>query len=240
MYDQFDEGDGLNGCRGILYALGVVALIAIAMFLAATANATGSNHDNVDIDVDVSIESDLSADATADAAANSTADSASQSAADSTSSNGDMISTNSSQFYALSLMFPGASDCFTGVQGGVRDVDANQGSSGFLGLHLLNTSCWMDKLASQESDIEINARLKCGDKKYRNAVAYDTPKRERQAACIAMKVASGKDQMQSYKNTMQSLLDKANEDKQTLLDLRDHDRQVCKESVERCQERLNK
>jgi len=240
-----------NGCRGVLNALGIMALVFILVFLAFDANAGGYKEEpKIELDQDQHQKQYQGQDqgqlqkqtATADSAviADIAATSGSESAADSTSSNGDMLSTNSSQFYALSLMFPGASDCFTGAQGGANDTDADKGVSAFLGIHLLNTSCWLDKLASQESDINLNARLKCGDKKYRNAIAYDVPKKERQARCISMKVASGTERMQSYKDRMQGLLDKANEDKQTLLDLRDLDRAVCKESIERCEERLRK
>ena len=109
-------------------------------------------------------------------------------------SNGDQVSLNSSQFYALSLMFPNAIDCFTGVQGGAAD----EGTSGFLGLHLLNKSCWLQKQASVEQDIEINARLKCADKHYRNALAYNAPKRDRQTLCIQMKMESAKRQMKLF------------------------------------------
>jgi len=125
--------------------------------------------------------------------------------ADSQSSTGDMVSTNTSQFYALSLMFPGASDCFTGVQGGAQDADASNASSGFLGFHMLNKSCWLDRLASQETDIEINARLKCGDRKYRNAVAYDSRAKNRQRDCIAMKVASGQDKMRNLRDELAAI-----------------------------------
>jgi hypothetical protein len=233
--------------NSIAFFAGVlVVLIATALF-GAKASATVYKPPPPDDDTQTQTLTDndtltttSDAAAAAGAISGSVSGSDSTSGSDSASSNGDMLSTNTSQFYALSLMFPGASDCFTGAQGGLQGVDADQGTSGFLGIHLLNTSCWLDKLASQESDIDINARLKCGDKKYRNAVAYDVPKRERQATCIRMKVDSGQDLMQSYKDRMQGLLDKANDDKRLLLDLREHDQQVCDESIERCQERLQK
>jgi len=117
-------------------------------------------------------------------------------------SNGDQISMNTSQFYALSLMFPQAVDCFTGAQGGGQSADADKGTSGFLGLHWLNKSCWLQKQASAEQDIELNARLRCGDPKYRNAIAYDVPKRDRQRTCISMKVASAKQQMNQFEADM--------------------------------------
>lgn len=115
-------------------------------------------------------------------------------------STGDMVSLNSSQFYALSLMFPNAIDCFSGIQGGAQDSDVNSGTSGFLGLHMLNKSCWLQKQASAERDIEINARLRCGDRHYRNAVAYDAPRRDRRERCIQMKVDSAQAEMREYRN----------------------------------------
>jgi len=117
------------------------------------------------------------------------------------SSNGDQVSMNSSQFYALSVMFPQAAGCFTGVQGGGTD----NAQGGFLGFHLLNKSCWLNQVASTERDIDLNARLLCGDAKYRNAIAYDVPRKDRQAACIRMKAKSGQDQMDTLKAEVERL-----------------------------------
>jgi hypothetical protein len=111
---------------------------------------------------------------------------------------GNSLSVDGDQFYALSLMFPNASGCFSGVQGGGKEDN----SSGFLGFHILNKSCWADKLASQEQDIEINARLKCSDRKYRNALAYDVPRKDRQATCIAMKGKSGRDLVKKLRDDL--------------------------------------
>jgi hypothetical protein len=149
----------------------------------------------------------------------STADANSNSTSIVTASNdGNELSVDGDQFYALSLMFPSASGCFSGVQGGGADND----SGGFLGFHVLNKSCWADKLASQEQDIEINARLKCSDKKYRNALAYDLPRKDRQSACVAMKVKSGTD-----------LVKKLREDLAFIENERAIERQACNESKNR-------
>jgi hypothetical protein len=113
-------------------------------------------------------------------------------------SNGDQVSMNSSQFYALSLMFPEGGGCFTGVQGGGHED--NKG--GFLGIRFLSTSCWLNQIASTERDIELNARLLCGDRKYRNAVAYDVPRRDRQDVCVRMKTESGKAQVAEWKQAL--------------------------------------
>lgn len=90
------------------------------------------------------------------------------------------------RFLSLSLMFPNASGCFKGTQGGGGD-----GGAAFFGLHLLDSNCWMDKLANQERDVEISARLKCGARKFRNAVAFDRPRKKRQVGCVSMLIESG-------------------------------------------------
>ena len=148
-------------------------------------------------------------------------------------SNGDQVSMNSSQFYALSLMFPNASGCFTGVQGGAQNSDMGDATSGFLGLHLLNTSCWMDKLASQEQDIMINTLLKCGDKKYRNALAWNVPRKEKHQKCIDIKYASGLALMEDHKKKMQKIIDEARAETKRLTELRETDRIDCDESKNR-------
>lgn len=101
------------------------------------------------------------------------------SAGDTNMAGGDTsVNFNSSdEFFAFSTGFPNASGCFTGGQGG-------DGST-FLGLHFLNTSCWLNTLAESETHLDIRARLKCGDRKYRNAIAYDSKGIDRREACIA-------------------------------------------------------
>lgn len=189
----------------MIYWFAGIALVSL--LLASTAWAGGKKRPpprSAD-DVAVTVTADPAVNvSTGDAAADAAA------AADSSSSatggsNGDQISMNSSQFYALSLMFPQAMDCFTGAQGGGQLADADDGASGFLGLHLLNKSCWLQKQASAEQDIELNARLRCGDKHYRNAIAYDVPRSERQATCIRMKIASARAQMDNFEDELAEL-----------------------------------
>lgn len=206
---------------GLIYVILITMLIAL---LYDNANATEPRGGD-------------DAEAHAIAVAGAHADSDSQAIANGGGgSNGDQVSMNTSQFYALSLMFPNAVDCFTGAQGGAHGSDADKGASGFLGLHILNKSCWYDKLASQEPDVEINARLKCADKHYRNAVAYDSPKKDRQSACIAMKIASGNALIQEHKSEMDAKIKQLEEQKATLLREMTIDQEQCEDAKDRIAE----
>lgn len=148
----------------------------------------------------------------------------------SSTADGGSVTMQGNEFYALSLMFPQAAGCFTGVQGG-----AKENSSGFLGFHILNKSCWMGQKASIEQDIEINARLLCADRHYRNALAYDTPatifsSKKRRSACIEMKVQSGKDQMAHF----ESQIDDLERKNAVLLKERAYERQYAEDAAARC------
>ena len=92
---------------------------------------------------------------------------------------GDSVS-NETNFFAFSTTFPQASGCFGGAQGG----GGGGSGGGFLGLHFLNNDCWTSALAEAEANVDIRARLKCGGKKFREAVAFDQPSRERQHWCV--------------------------------------------------------
>jgi hypothetical protein len=120
---------------------------------------------------------------------------------------GDVMSVNTSQFYALSLMQPMAVDCFTSVQGGAAGNEVSKGVSGFLGFYKLNLSCWMDKKADEEQDIHINAMLLCHDKHYRNALAYDVKNKgdARRILCIQRKEDSGRAQMVDFQRELDEL-----------------------------------
>ena len=143
----------------------------------------------------------------------------------SSTADGGSVTMQGNEFYALSLMFPQAAGCFTGVQGG-----AKENSSGFLGFHILNKSCWMGQKASIEQDIEINARLLCADRHYRNALAYDVPRRERRDACVRMKVDSGRKQMANFQNQIDDLERK----NAVLLKERAYERQYAEDAAARC------
>lgn len=115
--------------------------------------------------------------------------------------------TNSSHnFLALSLMFPNASGCFKGVQGGGSEHDTRGGVAAFLGIHLLDKNCWADKLASTERDADINARLKCGAKWYRNAVAFDSKRKDRHQACYDRVYASNLAMIDKEKAMIEDML----------------------------------
>jgi hypothetical protein len=90
------------------------------------------------------------------------------------------VSKNESNFFAFSTGFPQATGCFSGAQGG----GGGDGGAGFLGFHWLDHNCWMSQLASAESDAEVRALLKCHSKKFRNAIAFNHPGKERQQWCV--------------------------------------------------------
>ncbi len=91
---------------------------------------------------------------------------------------GDTIS-NETNFFAFSTTFPQASGCFGGAQGG----GGSGSGGGFLGLHFLNNDCWTSALAEAEASVDVRARLKCGGKKFRNAIAFDQ-RDDRQGYCV--------------------------------------------------------
>jgi len=84
-----------------------------------------------------------------------------------------------SSFFALSRSQPGASGCWGGVDGG----GASGGGGGFLGIHLLNKDCWASHIAELERSLMLRARLNCGSRTYRKAVAFEFPKRDQQREC---------------------------------------------------------
>lgn len=112
---------------------------------------------------------------------------------------------NNHQFLSLSLMFPQAAGCFKGFQGGGAEGRGSN-SMAFLGFHILDHNCWMDKLANQERDIEIMARLKCGSKKYRNAVSFDVVKKDRQYDCVARVIRSNQALIEHEKMEIERLI----------------------------------
>ena len=59
----------------------------------------------------------------------------------------------------------------------------DDGTAGFLGFQWIDHDCFMNGLAEMESNADSKALLKCGVKKIRKAIAYDQPRKERQAYC---------------------------------------------------------
>lgn len=95
---------------------------------------------------------------------------------------GDSVS-NETNFFAFSTTFPQASGCFGGAQGG----GGSGSGGGFLGLHFLNNDCWTSALAEAEANVDVRARLKCGGKKFRNAIAFDQ-RDNKQGYCVTYMV----------------------------------------------------
>jgi len=58
------------------------------------------------------------------------------------------------------------------------------GKAGFLGIQWLSHVCMMNGLAREEDNAELKALLKCESRWYRNAVAFDQPRKDRQAYCV--------------------------------------------------------
>ena len=96
----------------------------------------------------------------------SVADSSAEAFGGDGSSQNEYNTNNESDFFALSLQFPNAVGCFGGAQAG----GGTGGGAGFFGFHKLNVSCWVNQLAEAEKSIDIRARLKCGDKHFRQAI----------------------------------------------------------------------
>lgn len=144
------------------------------------------------------------------------------------------------RFFALARSQPGASGCWGGVDAG----GADGGGGGFLGIHLLNKDCWTSYLAEMERSVEIKARLNCGSKVYRNAIAYDVKGRKaRQAACIRFVKAEYQRQIDHDNDLAQQLIreqervSKLQDNIETLIEERGHEQRVCDERVQRCEER---
>ena len=141
-----------------------------------------------------------------------------------------------SNFFALARSQPGASGCW----GGIDTAGTDGRSGGILGIHLLNKSCWHQYLAGQEQSVKIQARLKCGDKHFRNSVAWDSRRSDRRNACINMVETEYSLQLARDNELAESILREqgASERVDFLLKERTHEREVCDERVERCESAL--
>ncbi len=114
------------------------------------------------------------------ASSDATGGQASSSSSADGSNNSTTTNNTDNTFFALSTTFPQVSGCFKGAQGGA-------GASGgglWFGRHGLDLDCFYSQIAEAEPEIEVQARLKCGSKAFRNAIAFEVPRRERQAFCV--------------------------------------------------------
>ena len=96
-----------------------------------------------------------------------TGDVASSSIADGGSSDNAVAISNVYMSRAFAQDFPITHGCFQGINAGHDETRATKSTGSFLGFTFLNNSCHMQTLASAERDVEIVARLQCGDRKYR-------------------------------------------------------------------------
>ena len=92
--------------------------------------------------------------------------------------------TSEDSFYSFATGFPQAHGCFGGAQGG---ASGSSGSSGFFGMHFINRDCWTAALAGAQANIEVKARLNCGGKTFREAIAFDQ-KKNKQAWCVGFMI----------------------------------------------------
>ena len=152
------------------------------------------------------------------------------------SSTGDWVNVSEHTFYSYAQSDRPAVGCFKSADA----AGGNDGKFGAFGIYWLDPNCWADKLAADELDVELNARLKCSGRKYRNAIAYDERRKDRQRVCIDRVKSSGLARIEQEREAMKAEIERHKNDKATLLDLREHDRQVCNESKDRIAEACRK
>lgn len=102
--------------------------------------------------------------------------------------------------FVLVLLAFLASDAAHATGGG------NDGGAGFLGFNWLNKDCWYAALAAEEQSVEVRARLKCGSRAFRNAIAYHVPRRDRQQTCISYMVNTYVEQLTYEREQMEAAL----------------------------------
>jgi hypothetical protein len=132
-----------------------------------------------------------------------------------------LVNVSEHTFYSYAQSDRGAVNCFISGDGAA----ASDGKFGAFGIYWLDTNCWMDAVAANERDVEINALLKCGGKKYRNAIAYDQPKRERQRFCVDKLMDSGMAQIREENARLVAEVERARKETE-----------ICEEGIERCTE----
>lgn len=74
-------------------------------------------------------------------------------------------------------------NCLGSVYGG----GDNDRGAGFMGFSIIVDPCYFQSLAERETNLDSYARLKCADRKYRNAIAYHISafrRNDRRAYCI--------------------------------------------------------
>lgn len=238
------EHKGDIGRIGLAY---VALFVFIALLsIAHPAEATGSSHHSTDADLDVAAAAEAAAKATGgDATAKATSgDSVADAASTSNATNEGIATTTNTDtsVYALSLEFPNLVGCIGGGQGGIND----RGKGGFLGLNWTNVACWMQQLSESEEDLDIRARLKCGDKHYRRAINLGDRTGtigEEMERCIGFVRPRWRASIEAEREAAKRYGDELIAARQKLeaaenrIDLLERHEIVCKESLERCEEK---
>lgn len=88
------------------------------------------------------------------------------------------VAGNKTRVFGFGTSFPNLEGCIGG----------EQYLFGLFGRHRVDTSCWMQQLVKSEKNLDLRARLKCADRAYRNAIAYNKSwwkYRSRRNACIS-------------------------------------------------------
>lgn len=146
------------------------------------------------------------------------------------SETGDMVSISENMFYSYAQSNRPAASCF--VSGDV--AGANNGKFGAFGIYWLDSNCWAQEMAKGERDVELNALLKCGSKKYRNSIGFEQPRKERQRYCVDKVMASGLAAIEAEKKRMQADIDKGKAD----LDFVQREREIERENCEASKDRI--
>lgn len=220
------------------------AFLLIALALSTSVYATGGSQ--ADPEIDVSAKAGAVAAADASAAADATAGAEALSDATATNEGIDTTTeTNTStetSVYALSLEFPSLVGCIGGGQGGIND----RGKGGFLGLNLTNVACWLQQLSASEEDLDIRARLKCGDKHYRRAINLGDRTGtvgEEMERCIefvkprwTLAIENERAAARRYEDELLKS-EKRLEAAEDMIDLQQRHAKVCEESLERCEDK---
>lgn len=189
----------------------LLGLLTASLMLSGPAWAGDNYREPPDPPPGSQAEADARAHAGAEADAQATggnaqADAQGGQAASSSSSDGSNNSTTStsteSNFFALATTFPQVSGCFKGKQGGA----AGGGNGIWFGGHGLDLNCFLTMLAESEPDIEVSARLKCGAKAFRNAIAFQEKSGDRQLFCVNYMTAKHRSELQALRERAEFLL----------------------------------
>ncbi len=137
-----------------------------------------------------------------DAQADAQGGEASASSSSDGSNNSTTQTSNETNFFALSTTFPQVSGCFKGKQGGA----AGSGAGIWFGGHGLDLNCFLTSIAEAEPDIEVQARLKCGAKAFRNAIAFQEKSKDRQLFCVDFMTDSLRNELRELRERAEYLL----------------------------------